>query len=150
MTELPLLVQRKYEDRDTDTEPSQVISGMWTSNHGGKSSSPVIMQKKRPHWHRHRSSLPKSPNWYFIQTGVFQVGWAMIYLRGCERLFLGSLIKQSYHTPLQPSLQQQSDSLQWSDIHNQDIIPQMLTESSEAGPLRKPCALCLWKSWGNT
>lgn len=89
MTELPLLVQRKYEDRDTDTEPSQVISGMWTSNHGGKSSSPVIMQKKRPHWHRHRSSLPKSPNWYFIQTGVFQVGWAMIYLCGCEKVVLG-------------------------------------------------------------
>ena len=34
--------------------------------------------------------------------------------------------------------------------HNQDISPQMLTESSEAGPLRKPCALCLWKSWGNS
>ena len=129
----------------------QVISGMWTSNHGGRSSSPAVMQKKKtPLTQTHRRSLPKSPNWYFIQTGVFKVVWAMIYLCGCERLFLGSLINQSYRTPLQPSLQQQSDSLRWSDIHNQDISPQMLTESSEAGPLRKPCALCLWKSWGNT
>ena len=110
---------------------------MWTSNHGSRSSSPVVTQKKKkkktPLTQTHRRSLPKSPNWYFIQTGVFKVVWAMIYLCGCERLFLGSLIKQSYRTP-----------------HNQDISPQMLTESSEAGPLRKPCALCLWKSWGNS
>ena len=145
MTELPLLVQRKYEDPFKSSQECELqIMGAEVL------LQPLCKKKKTPLTQTHRRSLPKSPDWYFIQTGVFKVVWAMIYLCGCERLFLGSLIKQSYRTPLQPSLQQQSDSLRWSDIHNQDISPQMLTESSEAGPLRKPCALCLWKSWGNT